>query len=116
MQTDPRLPNGVINPFSDSFLDTWQLWKDFRWQEHKFKYKGCISEQVRLMQLTKLSDGNEQTAISIIMQSIGNGWSGFYNLKTIKIDGTGKSKEPVNNNKTRESLNNLYSERFGSRQ
>ncbi len=115
MQTETKLPNGIINPFSDLFLDTWELWKKFRWEQHKFKYKGCVSEQVKLMQLTQLSDGNEQAAIAIIMQSIGEGWSGLYKLKTVKINGNGESKQAGSAASTRESLNDLYNKRFGSR-
>jgi len=113
MPKDNRIPDGIINPFSDVFLDTWQLWKDFRWQEHKFKYKGCISEQVKLMQLAKLADGHEETAIAIIMQSMGNGWSGLYALKTIKIQPNGQ-QQAGNAGSTREQLNDLYSKRFGA--
>jgi hypothetical protein len=111
MQTEAKLPNGIINPFSELFLSTWQLWKDFRWQEHKFKYKGCISEQLALVQLAQKSGKDEQTAIQIIYQSIENCWSGLYPLKTVKINGT--EKKPTDNASTRQSLNDLYSQRFG---
>lgn len=93
-----ELPKNIINPFSEQFLEKWQLWKDYRWEEHKFKYKGVISEQARLMQLVTLSGGVEEVAIKIIMRSIENTWTGFYML-------------PENNNtngksttKTREDL------------
>lgn len=76
-----KKPNEFINPFSEAFLDKWQLWKDYRWEEHKFKYKGVISEQARLMQLVTLSGGVEENAVKIIMQSIENTWSGFYPLR-----------------------------------
>lgn len=115
MQTEKELPNGIINPFSKDFLEPWALWKQFRWEQHKFKYKGCVSEQVKLMQLAKLADGNEQTAIAIIHQSIGEGWSGLYNLKTVKIKGNGESKQSNSEASTRESLNDLYNKRFGNR-
>lgn len=75
-----ELPKNIINPFSEQFLEKWQLWKDYRWEEHKFKYKGVISEQARLMQLVTLSGGVEEVAVKIIMQSIENTWSGFWPL------------------------------------
>lgn len=90
MPKDSRIPDGVVNPFSNSFLDTWQLWKDFRWEQHKFKYKGCISEQVALMQLTKKCGGLEEIAIAMIMQSMEHGWSGIYELKTVNIQQNGR--------------------------
>lgn len=101
------IPEGIINPFSDAFLATWQLWKDYRWQEHKFKYKGCISEQVRLVQLAKMADGHEETAVAIIMQSIGHGWTGFYKLKTVNIKSNG-TEQANKHDQTRESINDFY--------
>lgn len=114
MPKDPRIPDNIINPFSEAFLDTWKLWKDFRWEQHKFKYKGCISEQVALMQLTKKCDGVEETAVAMIMQSIEHGWSGLYALKTVKIKENG-TKQSTDTGSTREQLNDLYSKRFGTR-
>jgi len=73
--------NQFVNPFSEAFLSTWNLWKEYRWEEHKFKYKGVISEQARLMQLVTLAEGQEEKAVKIIMQSIENTWSGFYPLR-----------------------------------
>jgi hypothetical protein len=107
------LPNGVINPFSEKFLEIWQLWKDFRWQEHKFKYKGNISEQMAIVKLNDLCGGDESTAIEMIKQSIANGWMGFYQLKTIKLNGKQQSSNSPES--TRKSLNTLYNQRFGSR-
>lgn len=98
--------DGVINPFSDCFLSTWQLWKDFRWEEHKFKYKGVISEQMALKKLVEVSDGDEQKAIRIVEQSISRTWMDFYALKQPSNKDNGKSKQqPVNNNKESKSGN-----------
>lgn len=102
------MPDGVVNPFSEKFLETWTLWKNFRLQQHGFQYKGCISEQVKLMQLSQMADGVEDVAIAIIMQSIGNGWSGFYKLRTVKIKANGKEQPAVDKNKTRQSVNDFY--------
>lgn len=93
MPKDSRIPDNIVNPFSGAFLDTWQLWKDYKWEQHKFKYKGCISEQVALMRLTKLADGSEATAVAIVMQSIGEGWAGFYVLKVININQNGRLEQ-----------------------
>lgn len=86
------LPNGIINPFSPSFLETWKLWKDYKWEQHQFKYKGCISEQVKLMQLFELANGDEIMATKIVEQSIGEGWSGLFALKNNK-HGSGTHKQ-----------------------
>lgn len=78
---EKSIPDNVINPFSDAFLPTWDLWKAFRWDEHKFKYKGVISEQMALKRLVTLTEGDEIKAIRIVEQSISRGWMDFYELK-----------------------------------
>jgi hypothetical protein len=78
----------VIFPFeTKNFKTAWKNWKDYKAAEHNFKYKSEVSEQAALMQLGKLSQQNEQTAIEIIMQSIENGWKGFFELKTHNNNG-----------------------------
>lgn len=95
---ESTLMQGIINPFSPSFLETWQLWKDYKWEQHKFKYKGCISEQVKLMQLFEMSGGNETLATKIIEQSIGECWSGLFPIQN-NLDGTGTHKQFPSGNK-----------------
>jgi len=95
------IPKNVINPFSDSFLEKWELWKAFRWEEHKFKYKGVISEQMALKRLCEVSEGDEEKASRIIDQSISRGWMDFYQLKQPSVNGkstkqsTTKTEPPV---------------------
>lgn len=110
-KSQKELPTNVINPFSEKFLEAWDLWKKYRWEEHKFKYKGVISEQARLMQLVTLSGGVEETAVEIIMQSIQNTWSGFYMLKN---NSNGKSNS-TNGKFDTNSLKTKLFERFGGR-
>lgn len=94
---------GIINPFSDNFLPSWQLWKDYRWDEHKFKYKGVFSEQAALMKLNDLSGGDEERAKAIIKQSMEGPWKGFFPLK---IEKNGHTKAP-----TREEINTEFASR-----
>jgi hypothetical protein len=84
------IPKNVVNPFSDKFEDTWGLWKNYRWEEHKFKYKGVISEQMALKRLVTVSEGDEEKAVRIVEQSIGRGWMDFYELKQPNPNGTRK--------------------------
>lgn len=76
-------PNRVINfPFaSKKFYDAWEQWKEYKRLEHKFNYKSPQSEQAALMDLNTKAQQNENIALEIIMQSIANGWKGFFNLK-----------------------------------
>ncbi len=77
-----QIPTGVISPFqSEAFLAAWQAWKDFRQEQHNFKYKGVMSEQAALMWIADESGNDEETAVKIIKQSMANGWKGFFKLK-----------------------------------
>lgn len=90
------IPKNVINPFSDKFEETWALWIAYKWEVHKWKYKGVSSEQMALKHLVDLSDGDEQKAVKIVEQSIRRQWQGFFPLhETSKPNpnGTGKSKK-----------------------
>lgn len=98
-----ELPKNVINPFSDAFLAHWETWKQYKEEEFKFKYKGCISEQTALMQLSVISGGVESVAVEIINQSMSNGWKGLFPLK-INNNGTG-------NQNLRQSVNQEFTTR-----
>lgn len=69
----------VIYPFdSEVFFEMWQLWKDYKKEQHRFTFKGSISEQAQLRRLAKLSNGNEKLAIEIINYAIEQTWKGLY--------------------------------------
>lgn len=88
------IPKTLVNPFSETFLEKWELWKAFRWEEHKFKYKGIISEQMALKRICEVSEGDEEKASRIIDQSISRGWMDFYKLKQSSKNGSdGQSKQ-----------------------
>jgi len=88
-----RTERNLIMPFSPDFEITWQLWKDFRKEEHNFQYKGVISEQMAIKRLVEVSEGDEQKAIKIIEQSISRGWMDFYQLKQPSVKNGSKSKK-----------------------
>ena len=71
----------VLLPWSEEeFTEHWNLWKEYKKDEHKFTYKSAISEQGALKQLTNISNGSMETAIKIIHQSISNGYKGLFTL------------------------------------
>src|SRR4051812_5975783 len=70
------------NPFSENFLNDWDLWKKFKKDELNFSYKTVLSEQAAINELVHLSKGEESAAKKIIHQSIANGWKGFFELRT----------------------------------
>jgi hypothetical protein len=82
----------IIMPFSEPFAEMWEIWKDYKWASHKFKYKSVFSEQAALEQLVTLSEGDEEKAIKIIKQSMRREWQGLFPLHETTT-GNGKSKK-----------------------
>jgi len=92
----------LILPFQSlEFNELWLVWKKYKSDEHKFKYKSIVSEQAALLKLNELSKNNEETALEIIRQSISEGWKGFFELK-----------KQINNGKQNTNSNGKYSEDF----
>jgi hypothetical protein len=58
----------------------WSEWKQER-KERKTKKYTLRGEQAALHKLQTDSNGDEQTAIAIIQQSIANSWTGLFPLK-----------------------------------
>lgn len=72
----------LVFPFtSEEFIQTWDLWNEYRKAEHKLKFKSTHSEQAALYQLSKLSSGDELLAKDIIIQSMARSWQGLFPLK-----------------------------------
>lgn len=102
------------NPFTETFLDCWQLWKDFRKEEHGFQYKGVISEQMAINRLVEVSEGDEEKATRIVNQSISRGWMDFYQLKQPSLNG--KSSTKTTGAKTinlRDRVSTAFKKRYG---
>lgn len=119
MEKSKSIPNGIINPFSELFLETWNLWKYWRKNEHdNFEYKGVISEQMALKNLSELAQGEEPKAIKIIEQSIDRGWSGFYKVKNFSTNATKQATvKPIKSNNADEaSVSAVLNKRFGGEQ
>jgi hypothetical protein len=81
-----------ILPFGNEIEEYWDAWKEFKLMQFKFKYKTLKSEQVAFDELVQLSNGNMQTAIGIIHQSMAKGWKGLFSLKSEQISGTIRQK------------------------
>lgn len=104
---DKNRSKNVKNPFSENFVEFWELWKEYKKNSHKFIYKLKSSEQSSLNHLFKLSDGNEMKAKEIIDQSIRNGWKGLFELKT-------HNHEPANRDQARIDYWNHMVDTFGT--
>ena len=81
----------IIMPFnSDTFLECWQLWKNYKKEQFNFRYKP-IGEQVALKALGEDSGNNEDLAIQMINRAMANGYRGIFPIKTNLIN-NGKPK------------------------
>lgn len=67
-----------VNP---EYREAFSEWLDFKKRQFKFEYKTRRSLNAAYNELLKLSEGNPQTAMEIVMQSESNGWKGLYKLK-----------------------------------
>lgn len=94
--TQKKTPANLIFPFtSDKFMETWELWKQYKKETFGFVYKGVFSEQMTLKKLTELSNGEEERAIRIIEQSICQQWQGIFplHIPSFKENGKQQSKK-----------------------
>lgn len=79
----------LLMPFED-FEEIWQQWCEYKWEQHRFKYKSHKSEQAALHYLQNLSKHDRQTAIEIIGYSIANGYKGLFEQR----GNPNKAKQP----------------------
>lgn len=70
------------NPFTENFIPAWEEWKTYKKIQHKFTYTS-VGEKAAMKRLVKLSGGNEAIAIQMLEEAAGNGWKGFFELKTL---------------------------------
>lgn len=117
-----NVPPQVVNPFSDNFVDVWDLWKQWRKEYDDFSYKGVISEQMALKKLAELCEGIEEKAVLIIEQSIERQWTGFYKVRNSSKEKDGKSakqtpddKRQQANQERRSDIQDLVAERIRKR-
>ena len=102
--------NEITFPFdSEVFKKYWSLWLEFKKEQFNFTYKSKISIQATLNELVKLSNGQEQTAIKIIEQSIAKGWQGFFQIKNENNGNTSYTKQAPK--VTIEQLNEAFTKR-----
>jgi hypothetical protein len=103
----------VTMPFdSENFIKYWTLWKDYKKKQFKFTYATPQSEQASINDLVKLSDGNEQTALKIIEQSLAKGWKGFFELKN-EQNGNNKTGTKVSHVTEREFIETAFKRNGG---
>lgn len=67
----------LLMPFED-FESIWAEWCEYKWTQHRFKYKSPKTEQAALHHLQKISNHDRTTAIEIIGTSVANGYQGLF--------------------------------------
>jgi hypothetical protein len=82
-----KIKKGVVYPFQEKeFLDAWKIWIEER-ADNNYKKYSERAEQAALHKLQKISNHDYKTAITIINESISNGWRGLFALKRDKQQG-----------------------------
>lgn len=83
-QLSKHISKGVVYPFQEKeFKDTWKIWIEER-RANQYKKYTERAEQGALHKLQKISNHDYKTAITIINESISNGWRGLFALKESK--------------------------------
>lgn len=73
--------SSFVNPFTENFMPAWEEWKTYKKVQHKFTYTP-VGEKAAMKRLVRLSGGVESVAIEMLEEAAGNGWKGFFELKT----------------------------------
>jgi hypothetical protein len=96
-----------IYPFSENFMQHWNEWKAYRFQQHRFKYKSPSSEQSAFNLLVKKANQSESLAIDILNYTMAHGWRMLVLPKTDK-------NEPANRDQARIDYWNHMVDTFGT--
>lgn len=67
--------------FSSEWEDLWNVWIQYKKEEHRDKFKSKNTEQVALNHLVKISNNNIEIAKEIVNYSIANKYKGLFELK-----------------------------------
>lgn len=78
-----RLDKNILDYKDKKIEEAWLIWVEYKKNQFKFRYKTTSSEQIGINELIKLCDNNFDLALSIVNQSISNGWKGLFALKNI---------------------------------
>lgn len=78
-----------FSKFNNSRIEIiWSDWKQYKWNQHKEKYKSLKTEEVALKKLGELSEWKSEIALKIVEQSMSFLWKGLFQLKNNIQNGT----------------------------
>lgn len=87
-----NLKQEIALPFSEKFKTHWEIWKEYKWNEHKQNYRSLESEQAAVNELVEFGNNSEKTCIEIINKSMSKTWKNLF--KPDKHDAPIKSNVP----------------------
>lgn len=90
----------------DPFVAIWDRWVKYKKDQWKFKYASKDSEETAKKSLLQLCEGDPDKATKILDYAIGNGYKGFFELKSNPV-GQELSKEDKNKQSTLSAINIL---------
>jgi len=90
----------------DPFVEIWDRWIKYKWDQFKFKYKSKDSEETAKKSLLQMCEGDPDKATKILDYAIGNGYKGFFELRS-NPGGQELSKEEKNKQTTLNAINHL---------
>jgi hypothetical protein len=104
-----------MDPFSEAFQETWDLWIKYLWEVMRYRYNH-MSEQAALNELVDVSEGDEIHAKRIVNRSISRNWRGFYKFHNpAKDEKDGKpAKKKTTGGVTTDELRAVYIKRNGT--
>jgi len=99
--------NKLVYPFNTStFKEAYKIWKDYKKEQHNFKYKSAKTEQAFLKQLSK-EFKTEHQAIEAIHYSMANGYKGVFKPSNPQNNGHKKNQVQYNEELKRQLINNI---------
>ena len=87
---------------SELMSQAWGEWVEYKWVQHKFKFKGEKTEMYQKMKLYKDCNGDLQQMIETIFETMANGYKG------LKIYNTGKQESATEKDTQTRQINPLW--------
>ena len=97
----PQGPTELIYPYNtEEFKKAWHDWIEYKWVEHKDRYKSLKTQQIAINKLAKEAR-DQDDAIEMIRDSMASRWHGIYRQfnKVVKTKDNEKIKKLIADNK-----------------
>jgi hypothetical protein len=71
---------------SNKWIELWERWKKYKYEQHKDKYKSQDSENTAAKKLLQYSNNDYSIGLHIVEKSIANGYKGFFEIKKHEME------------------------------